>query len=267
MKKPVIGLVPLVDVERDSYWMMPPYFDALEQAGALPLMLPLTGDPDDLAQLTVLCDGVLFTGGPDVAPAFYGEEKLPACGLVVPRRDEMELRLFRTALEAGKPVFGICRGIQLINVALGGSLWQDLASQKQMDAAAHEQKPPLRPALPPGIHCARQPAGRIAGKRGDGGHQPPSSGGQGAGPRAGSHGLLGGGPGGSGADARSAFRVGGAVAPGKQLPGQRGQPQADAALDCQLQKRERNDGLTKNPALCWAQCGVYVSYRVNWMAQ
>ena len=54
----------------------------------------------------------------------------------------MELRLFRTALEAGKPVFGICRGIQLINVALGGSLWQDLASQKQMDAAAHEQKPP-----------------------------------------------------------------------------------------------------------------------------
>lgn len=142
MKKPVIGLVPLVDVERDSYWMMPPYFDALEQAGALPLMLPLTGDPDDLAQLTALCDGVLFTGGPDVAPAFYGEEKLPACGLVVPRRDEMELRLFRTALEAGKPVFGICRGIQLINVALGGSLWQDLASQKQMDAAAHEQKPP-----------------------------------------------------------------------------------------------------------------------------
>ena len=141
MKKPLIGLIPLVDVERDSYWMMPPYFEALEEAGALPVMLPLTADEGALAQILEMCGGLLFTGGPDADPALYGEEKLPACGLVVPRRDEMELRLFRMALAADKPVLGICRGIQLFNVALGGTLWQDLPSQAP-SAIQHEQKPP-----------------------------------------------------------------------------------------------------------------------------
>ena len=141
MKKPLIGLIPLVDVERDSYWMMPPYFEALEEAGALPVMLPLTADEGALAQILEMCSGLLFTGGPDADPALYGEEKLPACGLVVPRRDEMELRLFRMALAADKPVLGICRGIQLFNVALGGTLWQDLPSQAP-SAIQHEQKPP-----------------------------------------------------------------------------------------------------------------------------
>lgn len=139
--KPLIGLVPLVDVERDSYWMMPPYFAALERAGALPVMLPLTADEADLRQLVGLCDGLVFTGGPDVDPALYGEEKLPACKLVLPARDEMELTLLRLALAADKPLLGICRGIQVLNVALGGTLWQDLDTQAP-SPVVHEQKPP-----------------------------------------------------------------------------------------------------------------------------
>ena len=91
--KPLIGLVPLVDVERDSYWMMPPYFAALERAGALPVMLPLTADEADLRQLVGLCDGLVFTGGPDVDPALYGEEKLPACKLVLPQEEPCPLVL------------------------------------------------------------------------------------------------------------------------------------------------------------------------------
>ena len=141
MKKPLIGVLPLVDVERDSYWMLPPYFEALEEAGGLPVMLPLTDDRTSLTQLLGRCDGLLFPGGPDIDPALYGEEKLPACGLTVPRRDAMELRLFRMALETDKPVFGICRGLQLFNAALGGTLWQDLPSQNP-SPVQHRQKPP-----------------------------------------------------------------------------------------------------------------------------
>ena len=66
MKKPIIGVTPLFDRERDSYWMLPGYLEGLEQAGASPIVLPLPEDLDDLPQLVSLCDGLLFTGGQDV---------------------------------------------------------------------------------------------------------------------------------------------------------------------------------------------------------
>ncbi len=116
------------------------------EAGALPVMLPLTGEEAALAGLVSRCDGILLTGGQDVDPALYGEEKLPACGRPVPARDEMELLLTRLALAQDKPLLGICRGIQLLNVALGGSLYQDLPTQ-HYSQVGHEQKPPYdRPA-------------------------------------------------------------------------------------------------------------------------
>lgn len=129
MKKPIIGLVPIVDPAQNRYEMTPAYCKAVEGAGGLPLMLPLTADPGDLARLAELCGGILFTGGPDIHPARYGEQTLPACGTIVPERDAMEEALLRAALAADKPVLGICRGIQVLNVALGGTLWQDLPSQ------------------------------------------------------------------------------------------------------------------------------------------
>ena len=66
MKKPIIGVTPLFDQERDSYWMLPGYLEGLEQAGAIPVVLPLPEESDDLTQLISLCDGLLFTGGQDV---------------------------------------------------------------------------------------------------------------------------------------------------------------------------------------------------------
>ena len=68
MKKPIIGVTPLFDQERDSYWMLPGYLEGLEQAGAIPVVLPLPEESDDLTQLISLCDGLLFTGGQDVSP-------------------------------------------------------------------------------------------------------------------------------------------------------------------------------------------------------
>lgn len=131
--KPMIGLIPLVDEGRDSYWMLPGYMRGVEQAGGLPVMLPLTSDPASLRTLAERCDGFLFTGGHDVSPKMYGEDTLPECAAPCLERDRMEKPLLQMALAEGKPVFGICRGLQLINAALGGTLYQDLPTQHPSD--------------------------------------------------------------------------------------------------------------------------------------
>lgn len=139
--KRVIGLIPLVDEARDSLWMLPGYMDGVAAAGGLPVMLPLTDDGEALDQLCALCDGFLLTGGHDVSPEFYGAKRLPACGATSAQRDGMEAGLLRRAMALDKPVLGICRGIQFINAALGGTLWQDLPSQRPSDVT-HCQRPP-----------------------------------------------------------------------------------------------------------------------------
>ena len=129
MKKPMIGLTSHWDVQREGYWMLPFYFRCVEAAGGIPVLLPyLTGEAV-LQQAAQDLDGILLTGGVDVAPELYGEETLEVCGEVNRERDEMERILFWAALAADKPILGICRGIQVINVLLGGSLYQDIPSQ------------------------------------------------------------------------------------------------------------------------------------------
>lgn len=129
MKKPIIGVTPLWDEEKDSYWMLPGYLEGLEEAGAIPIILPLRKDALAIAQLVSLCDGFLFTGGQDVSPQMYGEELKPTCGELCPARDTLERELLDRALEQDKPVLGICRGIQFLNAALGGTLYQDLPTE------------------------------------------------------------------------------------------------------------------------------------------
>lgn len=141
MKKPLVGIVPLVDEERESLWMLPGYMEGLTQAGAIPVMLPLTADREDLARLIEELDGVLLSGGHDVDPAIYGEEPLPQCGVPCTPRDEMEKILLELALEQDMPVLGICRGIQFLNAALGGTLYQDIPTQRPSDLE-HHQTPP-----------------------------------------------------------------------------------------------------------------------------
>lgn len=139
--KRMIGLIPLMDEGRDSLWMLPGYMDGVAAAGGLPVMLPLTDDDGDLDQLCARFDGFLLTGGHDVSPEFYGAARIPACGATCPARDRMEAGVLRRAMEKDKPVLGICRGIQFINAALGGTLWQDLPSQRP-SSVRHRQRPP-----------------------------------------------------------------------------------------------------------------------------
>lgn len=141
MKKPVIGLTPSLDSDHHTMQARLHYLQAIEAAGGIPLLLPPLS-PDTVREASRVCDGLLFTGGVDVHPSRYGEEMLAACGEVCPQRDEMELSLLRLALERDLPVLGICRGIQLINVGLGGTLWQDLPSQTG-SPLCHSQRPPF----------------------------------------------------------------------------------------------------------------------------
>ena len=146
MKK-VIGLIPLYDEEKESYWMLPGYMKVIERCGALPVMLPLTEDTEELEQCLGMCDGLLLTGGHDVDPAVYGEEAIPECGQCCHTRDVMEAYLLKRAVETDLPVFGICRGIQSMNASLGGTLYQDLDTQHPSETEHH-----MTPPYDRGVH-------------------------------------------------------------------------------------------------------------------
>lgn len=126
--QPIIGMLVTVDNE-GTVNAMRPYADAILQSGGVPVILPYTTEDAVIARYVALCDGFCFTGGVDILPARYGEQTSPACGTIQEHRDALELRVFDLILPTGKPLFGICRGAQLFNVALGGTLWQDLPSE------------------------------------------------------------------------------------------------------------------------------------------
>ena len=140
MKK-TVGVMPLWDEKKDSIWMLPGYLDGLQEAGVLPVMFPFTDETEDLRQLVGMCDGFLFTGGHDVSPAMYGEKPMEELVVCCEKRDAMEKKVLEMALEADKPVLGICRGLQFINAVLGGTLYQDLQLQHG-NKVCHRQPAP-----------------------------------------------------------------------------------------------------------------------------
>ncbi len=141
MKKPMIGVTPLWDAERQSVWMLPDYLDGIKAAGGLPVVLPLEMSEEDANQVVETCDGFLFTGGQDVSPVLYGMKDATGTIVASPERDKTETLLLSKALQADKAVLGICRGLQFINVFLGGTLWQDLPSQHPSEIVHRQGKP------------------------------------------------------------------------------------------------------------------------------
>ena len=103
--------------------------DGVIEAGGIPVMLSLVNDDVSLKETAHYFDGFIFAGGEDLNPAIYHQEKAEYCGKLNQKRDEMEPKLLKSVLEANKPVLGICRGIQLLNACLGGTLYQDLDQQ------------------------------------------------------------------------------------------------------------------------------------------
>lgn len=141
---PVIGLTCGVQQVRDDafrYFVNSDYVQSVTAAGGLPLLLPPLETTEQIEGLFGLIDGLLLPGGNDLDPAYFGEEPLPALGEIEPERDRLEVELTRRALRYGMPVLGICRGIQVLNVAAGGSLYQDIGTQVK-GALRHYQQAP-----------------------------------------------------------------------------------------------------------------------------
>ncbi|MBQ3868628.1 MAG: type 1 glutamine amidotransferase [Clostridia bacterium] len=139
----IVGITPRWDAASGQTGVNKAYTDSILRAGAAPVVLPLTGSEDALSTFCARCDGFLFSGGPDIDPAFYGEQVRSDTVQICPERDEMEMALFRLALASRKPMLGICRGIQVFNVMLGGTLYQDIPSEYSTDIR-HSMQPANR---------------------------------------------------------------------------------------------------------------------------
>ena len=105
------------------------YVQAVVRAGGTPMVLPICGNEDTWRHMVDAVDGLVFTGGADIDPALFGEEKHPATSTPYPPRDAQELFIMRYAKEQGKPMLAICRGMQVMNCLEGGTLYQDIAQQ------------------------------------------------------------------------------------------------------------------------------------------
>lgn len=141
MKKPIIGVSAIYDDARESLWMLPGYINGISEGGGVPIILPLHSSNEDIAQLCELCDGFLLTGGHDVSPSLYRESASEVCGALCEERDRVEREILRYAIERNRPLLGICRGIQLLNVVCGGSLYQDLPTQHPSSVNHHMTHP------------------------------------------------------------------------------------------------------------------------------
>ncbi len=142
-KKPLIGVMPQYNAVEKRIYIAEHYMNGIFEGGGLPVMLPFVKSKNDIKALVKKFDGFLFTGGQDINPSLYGQPLYDCSDEISPKRDELELNLFKAILKENKPVLGICRGMQLINVALGGTLKQDILGAKEVGMTLqHLQKTP-----------------------------------------------------------------------------------------------------------------------------
>jgi putative glutamine amidotransferase len=134
MTKPLIGIgsdIAQKEGQRDRAFAYTTYVDSLRRAGAVPVLIP--PQPENASELVQDLDGLLLAGGDDCDPALYGEARHPSVEPMDPRRQSSDLTLARAARERGIPTLGICLGVQVMNVAAGGTLIQDIASAVESD--------------------------------------------------------------------------------------------------------------------------------------
>ena len=141
MSRPLIGITPLYDYNLTSWWMIPGYPEGIMKAGGTPVIMPFSDNAEMVEELVSSLDGFIITGGPDVNPALYGEDARLQLGLLAPKRDVNEKLIYEMIRKHNKPVLGICRGHQLINVLEGGTLFQDIPSQNPTETL-HSQRQP-----------------------------------------------------------------------------------------------------------------------------
>ncbi|MBQ8431363.1 MAG: gamma-glutamyl-gamma-aminobutyrate hydrolase family protein [Clostridia bacterium] len=143
--KPIIGILGEIDSEKSTRILIS-YVNAIECSGGFPLLLPYVTEASTRDRFVELCDGFLFTGGEDIDPKYYGETPKATCGAIQPLRDELEFGVLERVLPTGKPIMAICRGAQLVNVALGGTLYQDLPSERPGPISHKQTEPRFAPS-------------------------------------------------------------------------------------------------------------------------
>jgi len=140
--QPIIGITcGTSDENTNDSRILNDYIFAIENAGGTPIVLPLVQKESSFLEYINIIDGLLLSGGVDLDPSYFGEEPHPALGRVDVARDKIEIFLSAKALSADIPIFGICRGIQTLNVSAGGTLYQDISSQFS-NAIKHRQSAP-----------------------------------------------------------------------------------------------------------------------------
>lgn len=132
MKKPIIGITSSHEKENGlrNYHRTTvsiDYTKGVIEGGGIPIIIPTTGNIEVIKEQLKLLDGLILSGGPDINPIYYGEDFKEKMGVISPERDDNEIKILKEFLETGKPILGICRGHQLLNVYFGGTLYQDLS--------------------------------------------------------------------------------------------------------------------------------------------
>lgn len=143
MKKPIIGITSSHEKENGlrNYHRTTvsiDYTKGVIEGGGIPIVIPTTGDIEIIKEQLNLIDGLILSGGPDINPIYYGEDFKEKIGVISPERDDNEIKILKEFLKTEKPILGICRGHQLLNVYFGGTLYQDL-SYFEMEPLKHRQ--------------------------------------------------------------------------------------------------------------------------------
>ncbi|MCD8339274.1 MAG: gamma-glutamyl-gamma-aminobutyrate hydrolase family protein [Burkholderiales bacterium] len=132
MRKPLIGITGSYSPEILTY-VKSNYIRAIDKAGGVPFIIPPELPKDSVRHLSEICDGILITGGEDVDPRLYGQKPHPKLGEVSPQRDILDKQIIEVCLKDEIPFLAICRGMQAVNVFLGGTLIQDIDSAIQTE--------------------------------------------------------------------------------------------------------------------------------------
>lgn len=139
--KPIIGITS--DLEGRHLSVSMDNINSVVGAGAVPIVLPNLLDEENIDLLVEKMDGLLITGGNDVDPTLFGEEPHPNLGSVYPERDAFEISIIKKALDLNKPILAICRGCQVLSIAAGGDIYQDIHAQYPGTLLQHSQKAPI----------------------------------------------------------------------------------------------------------------------------
>ena len=121
--------------------MLNTYTHAIEKSGGTPILFPFASENETIDHFVDICDGFFFTGGADINPTRYGEEAGENIGKIQEYRDEFEFNVFQRVIKTSKPILGICRGAQLVNGALGGTLNQNIPSEVQTKILHRQSEP------------------------------------------------------------------------------------------------------------------------------